>query len=67
MCFNELVMILFQKNCGGFSIKQMNMYMVCKLINLMKPLGGYTLLHLYICLHDYDYVMNFFLFYGDIT
>ena len=40
------------------------MYMVYKLINLMRrPLGGYTLLYMYICLHDYDYIMDFFLFY----
>ena len=41
----------------------MNMYMVCKLINLMmKSLGGYTLLYMYICLHDHDYVMEYFYF-----
>ena len=42
----------------------MNMNMVCKLINLMRrPLGGHTLLYMYICLHDHDYDMDFFLFY----
>ena len=40
--------------------------MVCKLMKLMrKPLDGFTLL--YICLHDHHYVLDFFLFYGDIT
>ena len=35
------------------------MHMDCKLINLMmRSFGGYTLL--YMCLHDHDYVMNFF-------
>ena len=33
---------------------------------MMKPLGGYALLYMYICLHDYDYVMDL-LFYDDIT
>ena len=28
----------------------------------MKPLGGYTILYLHMCLHDHDYVMNFYLF-----
>ena len=42
----------------------MNMNMVCKLINLMsRPLGGHTLLYMYICLHDHDYSMDLFLFY----
>ena len=39
------------------------MYMVSNLINLiMRPLGGYTLLHMYmyICLHDHDFVMDFY-------
>ena len=39
------------------------MYIVYKLINLlMKPLGGYTLLYLHMCLHDHDYVLDFYLF-----
>ena len=40
------------------------MKMVCKLINFMRrSLGGHTLLYTYICLHDYDFGMDFFLFY----
>ena len=69
MYFNRQVRILYQKVCGGISIKYMNVYMVCKLIDLMtKPRGGYTILYtyMYMCLHDHDYVMNFY-FYGDIT
>ena len=37
------------------------MYMVCQWIDLMmRPLGGYTLLYLHICLHDHDFVMGFY-------
>ena len=39
----------------------MNVYMIYKLISLMmKPLGGYALLYMYMCLHDHDYVMDFY-------
>ena len=39
----------------------MNVYMVYKyIILMMKPLGGYTLLYMYMCLRDHDYVMNFY-------
>ena len=39
----------------------MNVYMVYKWISLMmKPLGGYALLYMYMCLHDHDYVMDFY-------
>ena len=35
------------------------MYMIFKwIILMMKPLSGYALL--YICLHDHDYVMDFY-------
>ena len=27
---------------------------------MMKPLGGYALLYMYMCLHDHDYVMYFY-------
>ena len=27
---------------------------------MMKPLGGYALLYMYMCLHDHDYVMDFY-------
>ena len=26
----------------------------------MKPHGGYVLLYIYMCIHDYDYVMSFY-------
>ena len=26
----------------------------------MKPLGGYALLYMYMCLYDHDYVMDFY-------
>ena len=39
----------------------MHVYMFYKLISLMmKPLGGYALLYMYMCLHDHDYVMDFY-------
>ena len=39
----------------------MNVYMVYKwIILMMKPLGGYALLYMYMCLHDHDYVMYFY-------
>ena len=39
----------------------MNVYMVYKwIILMMKPLGGYALLYMYMCLHDHDYVMDFY-------
>ena len=42
----------------------MNMNMICKLINcISRPLSGHTLLYTYICLYDYEYSMDFFLFY----
>ena len=35
--------------------------MVYKWISLMmKPLGDYALLYMYMCFHDHDYVMNFY-------
>ena len=30
------------------------------IILMMKPLGGYALLYMYMCLHDHDYVMDFY-------
>ena len=27
---------------------------------MIKPLGGYALLYMYMCLHDHDYVMDFY-------
>ena len=40
------------------------MNMIYKLINCMsRPLSGHTLLYTYICLYDYEYSMDFFLFY----
>ena len=27
---------------------------------MMKPLGGYALLYMYMWLHDHDYVMDFY-------
>ena len=39
----------------------MNVYMVYKwIISMIKPFGGYALLYMYMCLHDHDYVMNFY-------
>ena len=39
----------------------MNVYMVYKgIILMMKPLGGYALLYMYMCLHDHDYIMDFY-------
>ena len=39
----------------------MNVYMVYKwIILMMKPLGGYALLYMYMCLYDHDYVMDFY-------
>ena len=39
----------------------MNVHMVYKwIILMMKPLGGYALLYMYMCLHDHDYVMDFY-------
>ena len=49
----------------------MNLNVICKLINFMRrPFGGHILLYTYICLLDFDYIMDLFyfiLFYGDIT
>ena len=42
----------------------MNLNVVRKLINFMRrPFGDHILLYTYICLFDYDYDMDFFLFY----
>ena len=61
MYFYRLEMILFEKVCGEFSVKYMNVHMVYKwIILMMKPLSGYALLYMYMCLHDHDYVMNFY-------
>ena len=39
------------------------MYMFYKMISLItKPFGGYVLLYICVCLHDHDYVMNFYIF-----
>ena len=38
--------------------------MICKSMNCMsRPLSGHILLYTYICLYDYEYSMDFFLFY----
>ena len=30
------------------------------IISMIKPLDGYTLIYMYMCLHDHDYIMDFY-------
>ena len=57
----NVLAISFSKVCGGFwFIKWISMYLFCKLIYLMmKPLGGYTLLYMYIWIYDHNPIMGF--------